>query len=143
MTRNGGVRKRQRACSRIAFSLGGRRSRAYVLHSVEKIHTCPGCSGDEPNPGRYASIGAVSMDEQAYAIGQAIFIRTDTADYAEQAVPFRTLEEMVDVCSKRQPNLILEKIVVYSLVEGEPCALTLGFMAATKGQRPDHPELKM
>jgi hypothetical protein len=80
----------------------------------------------------------VSSDTPAYAVGQAIFIRTDTADYAEHAVPFRTLEEMVDICSKRQPNLTLEKVIVYSLVNGEPCALTLGFLAATKGQRPSH-----
>jgi hypothetical protein len=82
-----------------------------------------------------------SVETPAYAIGQAIFIRTDTADYAEQAVPFRSLEEMVDVCSKRLPNMILEKVIVYSLANGEPCALTLCFLAATKGQRPSHLEV--
>jgi hypothetical protein len=69
-------------------------------------------------------------------IGQAIFIRTDTADYAEHAVPFSTLEEMVRICSKSRPNQILERVTVYSQADGEPCALTLGFVAATKGQRP-------
>ena len=87
-----------------------------------------------------SNAAVVSTEQPAYAIGQAIFIRTDTPDYAEQVVPFRSLEEMVAVCSKRLPNLILEKVVVYSLVDGEACAVTLGFMSATKGQRPDHPE---
>lgn len=77
------------------------------------------------------------METPAYAIGQAVFIRTDTPDYAEEAVPFKTLEEMVKTCSEPRPNLVLEKVVVYSLVNGEPCALTLGFVSATKGQRPD------
>lgn len=78
----------------------------------------------------------MSTDDPAYAIGQAIFIRTDTADYAEQPMPFSTLEEMVRICSKSRPNLILEKVIVYSMADGDPCALTLGFVAASKGQRP-------
>jgi len=78
----------------------------------------------------------MSTDSPAYAIGQAIFIRTDTADYAEHPVPFSSLEEMVRICSTSRPNMILEKVIVYSLAEGEPSALTLGFIAATKGQRP-------
>ena len=82
------------------------------------------------------------MSASAYAIGQAVFIRTDTLDYAEHSVPFRTLDEMVCICSASHPNLILEKVVVYSLTGAEPCALTLGFIAATKGQRPNHPEFQ-
>jgi len=84
----------------------------------------------------------MSLESSAYAIGQAVFIRTDTADYAEHVIPFKTLEEMVQICSKSQPDLILEKIVVYSMAEGEPCALTLGFIASTKGQRPRHAEFE-
>jgi hypothetical protein len=76
------------------------------------------------------------METGAYAIGQAIFIRTDTVDYAEESIPFRSLEEMVRVCSEPRPNLTLEKVIVYSMVNQEPCALTLGFIAASKGQRP-------
>jgi hypothetical protein len=34
----------------------------------------------------------------------------------------------------------LEKIVVYSMVEGDPVALTLGFVASTRGQRPSNLE---
>jgi hypothetical protein len=48
---------------------------------------------------------------------------------------------MVRVCSEPHPNLTLEKIIVYSLVNQEPCALTLGFIAASKGQRPTNLEL--
>jgi hypothetical protein len=84
----------------------------------------------------------MSMGNPSYAIGQAVFIRTDSADYSEEVVPFRTLEEMVNVCSKSRPNLILEKVVVYAMAEGEPCALTLGFIASTKGQRPGQPEFE-
>ena len=72
----------------------------------------------------------------AYAIGQAVFIRTDTVDYAEESIPFRSLAEMVKICSELQPNLTLEKVIVYSMVQNEACALTLGFIAASKGQRP-------
>ena len=70
-----------------------------------------------------------------------MFIRTDTPDYAEQVLPFRNLEEMVDICSQSRPNLVLEKVIVYAMPGGEPCALTLGFIAATKGQRPGNLEL--
>lgn len=80
------------------------------------------------------------METSAYAIGQAVYLRTDTPDYAEETIPFKTLEEMVRVCSSNHPNLILEKIIVYAMPEGEPCALTLGFIASTKGQRPGQPE---
>lgn len=76
------------------------------------------------------------MQNPAYAIGQAVFIRTDTLDYAEETIPFKNLEEMVKLCSEIHPNLTLEKIVVYSMINSEPCAVTLGFISSTKGQRP-------
>lgn len=76
------------------------------------------------------------MQQPAYAIGQAVFIRTDTIDYAEQTIPFKTLEEMVQICTKSRDNLTLEKVVVFAMTENEPHALTLGFISATKGQRP-------
>lgn len=80
------------------------------------------------------------MNPSAYSIGQAVFIRTDTPDYAEVTVPCTSLEELVEVCSSPRPNLTLEKIVVYSMVDGAPCALTLGFISCTKGQRPGNPQ---
>ena len=76
----------------------------------------------------------------AYAIGQAIFIRTDTVDYAEESIPFRNLEELVRICSEPHPDLTLEKVIVYSMVNQEPCALTLGFIAASRGQKPTNLE---
>ena len=35
-----------------------------------------------------------------------------------------------------------EKLVVYAMPGGEPCAVTLGFIAATKGQRPGQAEFQ-
>ena len=80
------------------------------------------------------------MNPSAYALGQAVFIRLDTPDYAEETMPFKSLEEMVDICSKSHPNLTLEKIIVYAMPDNEPVALTLGFISATRGQRPGTPE---
>jgi hypothetical protein len=76
------------------------------------------------------------MNSPAYAVGQAVFIRTDTMDYAEESIPFKNLEGLVRICSDAQENLTLDKIVVYSLVNGEPNAVTLGFISASKGNRP-------
>ena len=86
-------------------------------------------------------LGLANKWSIAYAIGQAVFIRTDTPDYAEESIPFQTLEAMVDVCSKHHPNLTLEKIIVYAMPDNEPVALTLGFISATKGERPGNPEM--
>jgi 6-phosphogluconolactonase (cycloisomerase 2 family) len=65
------------------------------------------------------------MNLPAHAIGQAVFIRTGVPDYVEVA-------------------LTLERVVVFSMRDGQPCALTLGFISASKGVRPAsfHPELK-
>lgn len=76
------------------------------------------------------------MQQSAYGIGQAVFLRTDTADFAEETVPFKNLEEMVQVCSVPRQNLILEKVVVFSMLDGEPAAVTLSFVSASRGQRP-------
>ncbi|MEW6304095.1 MAG: hypothetical protein AB1705_11525, partial [Verrucomicrobiota bacterium] len=75
-----------------------------------------------------------------YAIGQAVFIRTDTVDYAEETVPFKSLAELVEVCSTPRPNCVLEKVIVYSMPKGEPVAVTLGFISASRGHRPSHLE---
>jgi hypothetical protein len=76
------------------------------------------------------------VNSAPYAIGQAVFIRTDTPDYAEETVPFKTLEEMVRICSTPQENLTLDKIMIYSMVAGEPHAVMLGFLSSSKGQGP-------
>jgi hypothetical protein len=77
------------------------------------------------------------MGTQAYAIGQAVFVRTDTPDYEEETISFKTLEEMVQICSQPRGDRMLEKVIVYSMVEGEPHALTLGFISASRGHRPE------
>jgi len=78
----------------------------------------------------------MNPETPAYAIGQAVFIRTDTPDFAEELLAFKNLEELVQICSQCRPNLVLEKVIIFAMPEGEPVALTLGFVAATKGQRP-------
>ena len=81
------------------------------------------------------------MPDSAYAIGQAVFIRTDTPDYAEETIPFKTLEELVKLCSMPHPNMTLDKIMIYSMVESEPTAVMLSFMSSSRG-RPDIPSLE-
>lgn len=76
-----------------------------------------------------------AMQTLLYAIGQAVFIRTDTPDYSEATIPFTSLEEMVLICSQPRPNLTLEKIIVYGMTGNDPIALTLGFISASQGQR--------
>ena len=73
------------------------------------------------------------MSLGAYATGQAVFIRTDTPNFEERAIPFSSLEELVELCTKPRPNLTLEKIIVHRLRDEESTAVTLGFIAATKG----------
>ena len=77
-------------------------------------------------------------------IGQAVFIRTDVLEYLEISFPFQSLEEMVKVCSEPKPGLTLERVIVFSLRGGQPSALTLGFISASRGLRPEvfHPEFK-
>ena len=77
-----------------------------------------------------------SSHERSHPIGQAIFLRTDSPDFEEVVVKFHSLEEMVEICSKSHPNCVLENVVVYSVVGEESCSLTLGFISASKGQRP-------
>lgn len=81
------------------------------------------------------------MPSSSYAIGQAVFIRTDTPDYAEETVPFKSLDELVRICSTPQENMTLDKVMIYSMVEGEPRALMLGFLSVSRGQQPGMPEL--
>jgi len=75
------------------------------------------------------------MSIGAYSTGQAVFIRTDTLNFEERSISFSSLEELVELCTKPRPNLTLEKIIVYRLCDGESTAVTLGFIAATKGQK--------
>jgi hypothetical protein len=47
------------------------------------------------------------------------------------------LEELVKICSEPRAERVLEKVVIYAMPGGEPCAVTLGFVAASKGQKPE------
>jgi hypothetical protein len=76
------------------------------------------------------------MKPSDYAIGQAVFIRTDTPDYEEESIPFKTLGDMVKLCSQPRMDMVLDKIVVYAMPDGTPQAVTLGFVSATKGAKP-------
>lgn len=82
------------------------------------------------------------MNPASYAIGQAVFIRTDVPDYVEETVPFKSLEEMVQVCTEPRANMTLEKIVVFSMADGEATALTLGFISASRNHHPSESESK-
>ena len=76
------------------------------------------------------------MKTSDYAIGQAVFIRSDTPDYEEETVPFKTLGEMVELCSTPRENMVLDKIICYSMPDGEALAITLGFVSAARGAKP-------
>ena len=80
--------------------------------------------------------------QNSYAIGQAVFIKTDTPDYAEETIPFKNLDELVRICATPHENLSLDKIMIYSMVDGEPNALMLSFMSCSKGQSPGAPFLE-
>lgn len=77
------------------------------------------------------------MNPSVNAIGQAVFIRTGMPDYAEVSLPFQTLEEMMQVCTNPHPGLTLERVVIFTMADGRPNALTLGFISASKGVRTD------
>lgn len=76
------------------------------------------------------------MKLSSYAIGQAVFIRTDTPDFVEETVPFKTLEEMVRICSTSHDHMTLDKVMVYSMINNEPQAIMLGFLSASKARPP-------
>jgi hypothetical protein len=84
-----------------------------------------------------------SRVQNSYAIGQAVFIRTDTPDYSEETIPFKDLDELVRLCAVPRENLTLDKIMIYSMVDGEPNALMLGFMSASKGRPPVAPSFEV
>ena len=60
-------------------------------------------------------------------------MRTNTPDFAEYAVPFTTLAEMVKICSAQPSDAVLQHVLIGSIVDDEPCVLTLSFVAAHKG----------
>jgi len=71
------------------------------------------------------------MSNPSSAIGEAIFTRTDTPDFAEESMPFRTLEELAALCSQHHPGLSLERIMIYSRQGGETSTLSLGLISCS------------
>ncbi len=79
------------------------------------------------------------MSVSEHVIGQAVFVRTDVPDYAEVAVSFQNLGELVRLCSEPRPGLLLDKLVIQAKIGGEPRSISLSFLAASKGIRPETP----
>lgn len=75
------------------------------------------------------------MSDFVDGVGQAVFVRTDVPDYVEVKVPFRSLEELVDVCTTPRPSLMLEKVVVYATQNETPVSLTLSYVSSSSGRR--------
>jgi len=82
------------------------------------------------------------VQSSSYTIGQAVFIRTDTPDFAEETIPFKTLDELVRICAVPHEHMTVDKVVMYSMVEGEPHSLMLSFLSASKGEQPGMPMLE-
>lgn len=80
------------------------------------------------------------MKSSDYAIGQAVFLRTDTPDYAEETIPFKSLGDLVKLCSEPREDMVLDKIIVYAMPDGQAHAVTLGFVSATEGAKPKNLE---
>jgi len=76
------------------------------------------------------------MQTPEYAIGQAVYIRTDLPDYREVTIPFQTLSQLVRICSEPKPDMLLDKVVFYALVNEEARSVTMSFLSASKGARP-------
>jgi hypothetical protein len=81
-------------------------------------------------------LSRLRVKESQGSIGQAVFVQTDQPDFAERAVRFTTLEEMVRICGATPTNAVLDKVLVCGDIEGESCVLTLNFIATTKGEIP-------
>ena len=76
------------------------------------------------------------MHDCADPIGQAIYLRTDSREYAEEIKSFRSLEEMVAICSRSYANLVLEKVLVFAALGQEGRTVTLDFVSAAAGAPP-------
>jgi hypothetical protein len=82
------------------------------------------------------------MQTQTDAVGQAVYVRTDSPDYIEVVRPFRTLEDLFEICVQRQANLALDKILVFAWKNGQSCAVTLGEITTAFGVSPNLPCLQ-
>lgn len=79
------------------------------------------------------------MPTPSYSVGHAVFIRSDRPDYPEERVSFQNLEELIQLCSRTRPGCSLEQ-VVFQAREGEtPIAVTLNFLAVSRGRSSPKP----
>ena len=76
------------------------------------------------------------------AIGQAVYVRTDSPDYIEVVRPFQTLQDLFEICTQHRSNLSLEKILVFAHQNGRPCAVTLSEISTDPVARPSLPCLQ-
>ena len=72
------------------------------------------------------------MIKTGEAAGQAVYIRTDTSDYMETAIPFHSLEELAFICASQRPNLNLEKVIIFHYQGSLITAITLDFICASQ-----------
>lgn len=82
------------------------------------------------------------MSAPSYTIGQAVFVRTVGPDYAEETVPFKTLDDLIAICTTPRPGCLLETIILQGLDGELPLAVTLTFLAASRGTKPHAPEFE-
>jgi hypothetical protein len=72
------------------------------------------------------------MTEPLKVIGEAVFIRTDTPDFAEEVKHFQTLEEMIRICSHSFPGLALERIMINGRNSEQEYTVALGLISACR-----------
>lgn len=70
------------------------------------------------------------MAPPAQPIGRAVYLRTDRADYPEEAVPFWSLEELGRLCTGPPEGRVLERVVLYSRLDHGRYELNLEFISA-------------
>jgi hypothetical protein len=71
------------------------------------------------------------LQNAGYSMGQAVFVRTDTPDFAEYGIPFTSLDEMVRICSNPPGNATLDRVIVSGDNQGAPFTLTLSFVSVS------------
>jgi hypothetical protein len=82
------------------------------------------------------------MQQGFQPMGEAVYVRTDSPDYIEVVRPFKTLQDLFEICTRPPANLALDKVMVFSSMSGEHCAVTLGSISTALGAPSALPLLK-
>lgn len=82
------------------------------------------------------------MEHSGRWMGEAVFLRTDVPDYAEERVPFGSINELVEICCRSFANLSLDKVVVFGQIDQQPCSVTFGFLASMIGRLPTDSQIR-